>query len=73
MTAPADRPNSALLIVDVQVGVMDPSIRRDEVVANVSTLVDQARSAGTLVRMRALSASRIRLRMRGDCAIRPAT
>ena len=49
MTTPADRPNSALLIVDVQVGVMDPSIRRDEVVANVSTLVDQARTAGTPV------------------------
>ena len=49
MTTPANRPNSALLIVDVQVGVMDPSIRRDEVVANVSTLVDQARTAGTPV------------------------
>ncbi|MEM8707071.1 MAG: isochorismatase family protein [Actinomycetota bacterium] len=49
MNAPADRSGTALLVVDVQVGVMDPSIRRDEVVANVSTLVDQARAAATPV------------------------
>ena len=36
-----------MLIVDVQVGVMEPSIRRDEVVANISTLVDRARAANT--------------------------
>ena len=34
MTIPTDRPGTALLIVDVQVGVMEPSIRRNEVVAN---------------------------------------
>ncbi|NDH84339.1 MAG: cysteine hydrolase, partial [Acidimicrobiia bacterium] len=28
MTIPTDRPGTALLIVDVQVGVMEPSIRR---------------------------------------------
>ena len=33
MTIPTDRPGTALLIVDVQVGVMEPSIRCDEVVA----------------------------------------
>ena len=42
MTIPTDRPGTALLIVDVQVGVMEPSIRCDEVVANISTLVDRA-------------------------------
>ena len=49
MTIPTDRPGTALLIVDVQVGVMEPSIRRDEVVANISTLVDRARAASTPV------------------------
>ena len=49
MTIPTDRPGTALLIVDVQVGVMEPSIRRDEVVANISTLVDRARAANTPV------------------------
>ena len=41
MTIPTDRSGTALLIVDVQVGVMGPSIRRDEVVAKISTLVEQ--------------------------------
>ena len=49
MTIPTDRPGTALLIVDVQVGVMEPSIRRNEVVANISTLVDRARAANTPV------------------------
>ncbi|MEO0495369.1 MAG: isochorismatase family protein [Actinomycetota bacterium] len=49
MSSPADRPGAALLIVDVQVGVMDPSIRRDGVVANVASLVDRARGAAAPV------------------------
>ena len=40
---------TALLVVDVQNDVMDASIRRDEVVGNVATLVDRARDAGAPV------------------------
>lgn len=49
MTISTDRPGTALLIVDVQVGVMEPSIRRDEVVAKISTLVDRARAGSAPV------------------------
>lgn len=38
-----DRPNSALLVVDVQGGVVEYAYRRDAVVANVGTLVEKAR------------------------------
>jgi nicotinamidase-related amidase len=44
MTALQDRPLSALLVVDVQNGVVADAYERDRVVANVSTLVDRARS-----------------------------
>jgi nicotinamidase-related amidase len=40
-----DRPNTALLVVDVQNGVVGGSHNRDEVVANVASLVDRARAA----------------------------
>ena len=46
MTTLDDRPNTALLVIDVQNGVVDGSHNRDEVVANVATLVDKARAAG---------------------------
>jgi nicotinamidase-related amidase len=36
---------AALLVVDVQNDVVDASIRRDETIANIATLVDRARSA----------------------------
>jgi nicotinamidase-related amidase len=40
------RPNSALLVVDVQNGVVAEAHDRDHVVGNVATLVDKARAAG---------------------------
>src|ERR1700752_754277 len=40
-----NRPNTALLVVDVQNGVVAGNHERDAVVANVSTLVDKARRA----------------------------
>ena len=43
MTTLANRPNTALLVVDVQTSVVDGSPRRDAVVANVGTLVEKAR------------------------------
>lgn len=44
MTTLPDRPNTALLVVDVQNGPMGASVHRDEVIANVATLVDKARA-----------------------------
>lgn len=44
MTTLPDRPNTALLVVDVQVGVVEGAHRRDEVVANVAGLVARARA-----------------------------
>ena len=44
MTTLANRPNSALLVVDVQVGVVGGAYERDAVVANISDLVRRARS-----------------------------
>ena len=43
MTTLANRPNTALLVVDVQNQVVDGNYRRDEVVANVASLVEKAR------------------------------
>jgi nicotinamidase-related amidase len=43
MTTLENRPNSALLVIDVQNGVVAEAHARDEVVANVATLVEQAR------------------------------
>ena len=45
MTTLANRPNTALLVVDVQNGVVGEAYDRDRVVANVSSLVDKARAA----------------------------
>jgi nicotinamidase-related amidase len=44
MTTLDNRPNTALLVIDVQVGVVAGAHDRDAVVANVSQLVDRARS-----------------------------
>jgi nicotinamidase-related amidase len=44
MTTLDNRPHSALLVVDVQTGVVADAYNRDAVVANVSRLVDQARA-----------------------------
>lgn len=46
MTTLDDRPNSALLVIDVQNGIVGHAHARDAVVANVAVLVDKARSAG---------------------------
>jgi nicotinamidase-related amidase len=44
MTSLRDRPNSALLVVDVQNAVVVNAHRRDEVIANINTLIDNARA-----------------------------
>jgi nicotinamidase-related amidase len=43
MTTLKNRPNTALLVVDVQNGVVEGAHERDAVVANVASLVDKAR------------------------------
>ena len=49
MTTLENRPNTALLVVDVQRGVVEEAHERDAVVANIATLVEEARGAGTPV------------------------
>jgi nicotinamidase-related amidase len=44
MTTLPDRPNTALLVIDVQKGVVADAINRDAVIANINTLVDKARA-----------------------------
>ena len=44
MTTLPDRPNTALLVIDVQNGVVDAAHDRDRVVANIGALVDRARA-----------------------------
>jgi nicotinamidase-related amidase len=44
MTTLDNRPNTALLVVDVQNGVVEGAHERDAVVANVGSLVERARS-----------------------------
>jgi nicotinamidase-related amidase len=46
MTTLADRPNTALVVIDVQNGIVAGAHDRDGVVANIGTLVDKARGAG---------------------------
>src|SRR5438132_6049044 len=43
MTTLASRPKTALLVIDVQNGVVGGAHKRDEVVANVGSLVEKAR------------------------------
>src|SRR6266700_4645615 len=43
MTTLDNRPNTALLVVDVQEGVVGGAHKRDAVVANVGSLVEKAR------------------------------
>jgi nicotinamidase-related amidase len=45
MTTLENRPNTALLVIDVQNGVVGEAYERDKVVANVGTLIDKARAA----------------------------
>lgn len=49
MTALSERPNSALLVIDVQSGVVANAWHRDQVLANISTVVDKARASGVPV------------------------
>jgi len=49
LTTLDDRPNCALLVVDVQNCVVEGAHERDSVVANVDSLVDQARRANVPV------------------------
>ena len=44
MTNLRDRPKTALLVIDVQNDVVANAHQRDEVIANISTLVDDARA-----------------------------
>ncbi len=43
MTTLENRPNTALLVIDVQNGVVEGTPRRDSVVANIGSLVEKAR------------------------------
>lgn len=49
MATLANRSNTALLVVDVQNGVVEGAHERDAVVANIRTLVDRARGDGVPV------------------------
>ena len=46
MTTLSDRPNTALMVIDVQNGVVAGAYERDAVVANIDTLVHRARAEG---------------------------
>jgi nicotinamidase-related amidase len=49
MTTLSERPNTALLVIDVQNGVVTGAHERDAVVANINSLVDKARHEGVPV------------------------
>lgn len=49
MTTLTDRPNTALLVIDVQNDVVAGAHNREGVIANISTLVSKARSEGAPV------------------------
>ena len=49
MTNLSDRPNSALLVIDVQNGVVAGAHERDRVIANIDALVEKARAEGVPV------------------------
>jgi nicotinamidase-related amidase len=49
MTSLVDRPNSALLVIDVQNAVVEDAYRRDDVVGAVVGLVGRARDRGVPV------------------------
>lgn len=49
MTTFTNRPNTALLVIDVQNGVVESAHKRDEVIANINVALDKARAAGIAV------------------------
>jgi nicotinamidase-related amidase len=46
MTTLVNRPNTALLVIDVQNGVVGEAYDRDSIVARIAILIDKARAAG---------------------------
>ena len=46
MTTLPDRPNTALVVIDVQNGVVGGAYRREQVVSNIDSLVERARNEG---------------------------
>ncbi len=46
MTTLKNRPNTALIVIDVQNGVVNNAYNRDDVIARVRSLVDKARAEG---------------------------
>ena len=49
MATLTNRPNTALIVVDVQGGVVEGAFRRDDVIANINVCVAAARSQGVPV------------------------
>lgn len=49
MTTLPNRPSTALLVIDVQNGVVTGAHNRDEMIANINTLIDRARAEGVPV------------------------
>nr|BFE83981.1 hypothetical protein GCM10020093_065820 [Planobispora longispora] len=49
MTTLPDRTNTALLVIDVQNGVVGGAHNRDSVIANINVLLDKARAEGVPV------------------------
>ncbi|MBC7589535.1 MAG: cysteine hydrolase [Salinibacterium sp.] len=49
MTALTDRPGAALIVIDMQAGVVDDAYQRDAVVSRIALLVDRARAQGVPV------------------------
>jgi nicotinamidase-related amidase len=49
MTSLSDRPNAALVVIDVQNGVVANAYQRDEVIGNINTLVEKARAEDVAV------------------------
>ena len=49
MTTLKDRPHTALVVIDVQKGVVAEAFQRDAVVANINTLVGKARDEGVAI------------------------
>jgi nicotinamidase-related amidase len=49
VTTLVNRPNTALLVVDMQRGVVAEAYRRDDVIATIAALVEKARDAGAEV------------------------
>jgi nicotinamidase-related amidase len=45
MTTLSNRPNTAVVVIDVQNGVVEGAPRRDEVIANINQVVDRARAS----------------------------